>query len=1124
MQWTHLVGGSTGREPTIAWSTVRDVGCSFLRAIAVASVLAGCVVEVDASSAATSSSESAIGQPDDRLDHRDAVLGATELGATEEDCHGNALPSCDAGWTGPSCELACDPGAGECGTRYYCHGDGRVAGLALSRAHLFELEPGVAPLELRDQLEGWIAAHADVLGLADGLTAEDLQLEPADGFEVKQGLLRLYRFRQTYPASESDPQVPVVGEGALLSLQADPTGAVALTGTVIDPRVPYAHSRWQASASQAGDSIRQHASLRTGVPEDEIEVEALQLVGAPWAEQIGWYGVPTARFMSMGRVIVDADPKATGTLELLMYDDGNAYALGDVTQITVQTQDVMQDPWLHPMVEQVEGSLVNGDPLLGSIVDGYGQAQLGTEEVVVIDVHGNELGSNGLYDQATSTWDFERYMEATGQFTADATEDQFAAQRLYHLVHSGYAVIDRVASGSWDSAIWLDDPTQQSDFAPGTYQPRILIGYNHASTGASGKASWVRPTLEAEVVLGFPEVVQQPAPNLQNEVVATIEVPLGLIDADTLFHEVGHNLDVFLAPGYPDNHAPPSCPGCPSCAEDTSDEANPLTETIAQMLGMWQLVRVFPDMPHDTCSLMNHLKGGTTNNQQKVHSPGCMSSSDSIGLFVRDDDPACPDPSLCDKPSNDETDPAMGASHWCDATEGYNTYSILQAWWNSLHGLYCAPPGPMGVICVPQTVIWPPGCDQPGSSLACATPDEVAGHALLYAIRSNPTSYDELFDDMATFVSCNYGTQAYDDFNQALCDHQIRACDEPAPILCEQCGNGIREGSEQCDGYDLSVNELGQVATCASVGYEDGTLGCQGIMDAQPCSYDFSQCTTPGLDDTGASMGSSTSPASDGLETDDGTESSGIDGGGDGCGCTSGGAGDGRGMLSLMLLSMLFAVRRHRPSTMRTRAAQAALSTAVGAAAACAERPMAAEEAGAEARTATSPSDTNEASGDDTSTATAGWPQDWYGDYYEDPGVDLGRAYPGQHVDFTGFWNMRLEHDVVTLEQFNTAVDDVPREWTFATELDDDVLHVQPPGGEWEILYPGADDVLLRPGAGCDEIVLEVHTREPPYAPFHSTMWRRGRVCLVDPYDEAVFDDTWVIDHCPDAVSRCGAG
>jgi len=47
------------------------------------------------------------------------------------------------------------------------------------------------------------------------------------------------------------------------------------------------------------------------------------------------------------------------------------------------------------------------------------------------------------------------------------------------------------------------------------------------------------------------------------------------------------------------------------------------------------------------------------------------------------------------------------------------------------------------------------------------------------------------------------------------------------------CGNGIKEGGEQCDGSDLGAG------TCTMLGFSGGTLQC-----ASSCEYDSSPCTT----------------------------------------------------------------------------------------------------------------------------------------------------------------------------------------------------------------------------------------------------------------------------------------
>lgn len=49
------------------------------------------------------------------------------------------------------------------------------------------------------------------------------------------------------------------------------------------------------------------------------------------------------------------------------------------------------------------------------------------------------------------------------------------------------------------------------------------------------------------------------------------------------------------------------------------------------------------------------------------------------------------------------------------------------------------------------------------------------------------------------------------------------------------CGDGTREGSEQCDGDDLGEQ------TCPGLGYTGGTLSCE-----EDCTFDTSNCTTGG--------------------------------------------------------------------------------------------------------------------------------------------------------------------------------------------------------------------------------------------------------------------------------------
>lgn len=100
----------------------------------------------------------------------------------------------------------------------------------------------------------------------------------------------------------------------------------------------------------------------------------------------------------------------------------------------------------------------------------------------------------------------------------------------------------------------------------------------------------------------------------------------------------------------------------------------------------------------------------------------------------------------------------------------------------------------------------------------------------------------------ACTVDFNHGSNAHDSpdavFDSGPADGQVDGpvsdgpvSDRPAPDGPAQpeCGNGIAEMGEVCDGNDL----LGQ--TCADLGYIGGTLGC-----TENCTLDTSQCLQSG--------------------------------------------------------------------------------------------------------------------------------------------------------------------------------------------------------------------------------------------------------------------------------------
>jgi len=613
---------------------------------------------------------------------------------------------------------------------------------------------------------------------------------------------------------------------------------------------------------------------------------------------------------SLGRAIVDADRSAPGPLlPLLSYRRSQVSDLANTQAIQVRTANPASDPAM-PFIS-VETTRFDGQPLLGSIDDISGEVQLATEAVVVLDMNGGPLAN--LHTVAT------RVLDPAGEFMA--TEGPgLSAQLAHHLLHGWYAEVDThltdPLSGTkrWDSAypVYFMPPGTPSPTPPGTFAPRMLafvnaVGADCKSASAVACASPNGYGIDSLEGLSFPEVVHSPMGASGPEVTGHILMPPPGTDMTTLTHEFGHLVDLFVGPGITADIAPECGGACVSeCIEDTSDEAIPLAETIPQLVGMVMWSLGFPVADFEYCGIIDAF----SRNGSKPWDPGaCLPPGEDTSEFSRPG--ACSKPSAyCDKPMDpgfwlECCDPAIDANcivvapadcpttgfqrqvptGLCHSSPGYDTHSVMQAWWQLLNGRQCDPADPLDC----QSVTWPLGLE----------PAEAMLPALLYSLRLDPLTYQQLFDGMASYIACTYGPSAYDQFNAVACAHGLRDCAEPIPVVCETCGNGVREGSEACDGMDWAM--IG----CADLPpFTDGTLLC----DPETCQFDSSQCLEGGLDTT---MGlEDTTVGSDGASE---TSSAGSTDGG-GCGCRS---NEDSPMGRLGPLALLFGLGRRRTRNLR---------------------------------------------------------------------------------------------------------------------------------------------------------------------------------------------------------------
>ena len=834
----------------------------------------------------------------------DAALVAAEarIAGVQLACDGSALPSCPSGQTGPSCAWACDPEGGEaaadgssgggssvdfpdCGFRLYCHSDGTGYGMAAERSHIYLRDPASSEARhlyaLRQHAQTWPSDF----GLSPGVTAADLELVAAPDFRTETGGLTLVKFVQSYRG------LPLWGSERFVTLGFDDEGLVRVSGALVDSRESYAFSEKSASESVARSAMLAAVASNTSLTNAQIINPTL--VAIPRLQTLAWQAsVHDGDGLFRYNIVVDANPDMTPSL-LLLGDMGVA-GLTNTSQIDVRSVPPDSPDFKDPgwSFQQVSGDS-QANPLLGSTDDFTMETQLANPDVVTIDF-GGFPSTGDLVTQGN------RFLSPSGTFNATNGLD-LQAQVFFQLVNEWFTYTDEalttnvlgVQSRRWDSLLGSSVfPMEVSAVPAGQYRPRASIDLDRTDLGATARVTYGGANPNSMVELAFPELVHYAAgPGAMHEPIGSIAFSQTATDVQTIAHEFGHFVDLFLGPGFASWTLPPcGAGGCTaSCVAGTSDEAPPLNESIAQIFSMFYLARTFDVADFGYCEMITGLSS------PPGFDPGpCMPSNGESNFFLRDE--VCPVGVRCDRPtdegSNVDSSGMFVPTGACSDTEGYRTYSLFQAFWALIHGFSCDPNPPFAC----QTVAW--GNNDPSGPLF---------DALLYALELSPASYDELLEDILTHVACNAGSVAYSEVNALLCAHGARDCAAPMPVACETCGNGVREGGETCDGNDWVAPD------CASIpGFVGGTLTCDSM-----CNLDVSACVP---DSAGSSSGAaadvSTSAGGDGGDDTSSGTATGTDGapggssGNDGCACSSGGK-NGHGFLLLALVCG-FALARRR--------------------------------------------------------------------------------------------------------------------------------------------------------------------------------------------------------------------
>src|SRR5690606_12733127 len=189
----------------------------------------------------------------------------------------------------------------------------------------------------------------------------------------------------------------------------------------------------------------------------------------PHSERVVWAAQASRNGAHLGLFAVDAAPVKEGELPRLVHVDRGVHAgLEDEAAIAVRSHDLASLPYgaIADLPLVINQSLATGGSLMGSTVPGG--VQLGSPRVFMRDLFKKSL-EEGLASSA-------KLVTPNGEFlTAD--EPNLAAQRIYHLYQSFYDITDRYLSVPAEPTLkqWDSHLGEQSSFAPGTFQPRIVV-------------------------------------------------------------------------------------------------------------------------------------------------------------------------------------------------------------------------------------------------------------------------------------------------------------------------------------------------------------------------------------------------------------------------------------------------------------------------------------------------------------------------------------------------------------------------------------------------------------------------------------------------------------------------
>ncbi len=543
---------------------------------------------------------------------------------------------------------------------------------------------------------------------------------------------------------------------------------------------------------------------------------------------MGYEGTAFAGFLGTARLVVEAEPSGGPVAPLLVFDDRTVESIDDPIPIEALVEAPASDPLDGQIDAELRAELRTGASLEGAFDGSY---RLASPSAFVRDMTGFVDDPQNKDD--TAEWlDYlalvaPDFTSGVPSFTAQPGTIAFKAQDTYYKLVSLLRLAGELTGERWDSVLGPD-----SGFAPGTFRPRILVTVGELSPSCGGAAC--ANLLNVSMAPPGSDFAQEPPGGGPQESIGRFEVSNNTSDSfnSHTVHEFGHNLDMFMAPGLPEEAIVPYCKRggshCPeSCVLGTEQEAPALQETTAQLMALWGIHALFDGIGAGSCEVLNRVSLGTN---KLPHNDVCRPNGDPFDLFTL---------AGLTAGENDEGH-STGA---CGPSAGYRLDPLFQAFWEILNRQECSETAPY--LC--EDFDLPARHLDPGDAQEDLARD-AAAEALFYALRVNSFSHEMLVDMMGAYYGCNFGETLFDG---AWCDvfehHDVFACD-PLPT-CQVCGNQTLDPGEECDdGNGLDTDACTNAclnAACGDGFVWEGVEECDdgNTNDDDGCS---STCTSEG--------------------------------------------------------------------------------------------------------------------------------------------------------------------------------------------------------------------------------------------------------------------------------------